>query len=106
MRSICDVRDLRLVQREDVAEPFAPQVAQRLAQLPALVADDVRPELPVRALTIALLADALRHVQHDGDRQDSRCVGASSTSGLRASGCTFVASITTILRRRSRIAAR
>lgn len=53
-----------------VAEPFASEVAERAAQRRGPAAHDVRPELAIGTRRIALVADLLRHVEHDRDRQD------------------------------------
>ena len=56
-------------QHEDVAEALA--LAGRAASAAAalLAADDVRAEVPVGPLAVALLADPLRQVEDDRDRQ-------------------------------------
>ena len=68
-RHRCPGDFLRAVQDEGVAEPLALQTAQGLPQALDVVADDVRPEVPVGPGDVAVLADPLRHVQDDRDRQ-------------------------------------
>ena len=51
----------------DVPEAFALEAFQGAAELAALVADDVRAEVPVRALPVALVAELLGEVEDDGD---------------------------------------
>src|SRR5262249_34252906 len=46
-------------EEEDVAEAFASEVAERLAELRVLVAHDARAEVAVGPPTVALLADLL-----------------------------------------------
>ena len=78
-----------------LAEALALQAAQRAAQLAAVALDDVAGHAgPVGAAGVALGADVLRHVEHDGDRQHVVLRGPAATSCLRASGCTLVASTT------------
>ena len=57
-----DAGDLQLAEFEDIAETFTAQVRQRLAQLTALIAHDMRPELPVRAVLIAVPAGPFGHI--------------------------------------------
>ncbi len=52
-----------------VAESFALEAAQRPAQLPRLLADDVGAEVAVGTRPVALVRDPLRHVEDDGHRQ-------------------------------------
>ena len=46
---------------------FKPRIDRRNCDL--LLADDVRPEVPVVPTTIPLLADGFRQVEDEGDRQ-------------------------------------
>ena len=52
-----------------MAEAFPLEPPQRPAQLRLLVADDVRAEVPVGSPAVALLAELLGQVEHDGHRQ-------------------------------------
>ena len=52
---------------ETVAEPLAAQSLHGSSQQPHVVAHHGRPEVTVRSLGVAVLADALREVEHDGD---------------------------------------
>ena len=69
-----------------MAEALPLQPASERSHLAPLLTNHMRAEVPVGSSTVALLAELLRQVEYDGHRQhvDSR---ASSTSGLRASGC-------------------
>ena len=60
---------LRRLQDEDVPEALVLEAAQRAPHLLRLLAHDVRPELPVGAAGVALVADALGQREHDRDRQ-------------------------------------
>jgi hypothetical protein len=68
--------DLRLgdvllgAQDVHLAEPLLAEVPEPAAQLVALAADHLRPEVAVRADGVALDAEALGHVEDDRDRQD------------------------------------
>src|SRR5437016_5979102 len=53
----------------DVAEPFPAQAAERLAKLAGLIPHDVRGKGAVGPGLIALVADALGHIDYDGDGQ-------------------------------------
>ena len=53
-----------------MTEAFALQSAQRAPQLLRLIAHDVRPEVAVRRVAVPLVAELLRQVEHDRDRQD------------------------------------
>jgi len=66
---------LRRVQREDVSEAFTLQPAQRSAQVPNVIADHVRPESAVGPPLIALIAEALRHIEDDRNRQAVKLAG-------------------------------
>ena len=57
------------LQHEDVAEAFPSEATERPPQLRLLLADDVGAEVAVVREPVALLADRLGQVQHDGDRQ-------------------------------------
>ena len=57
------------VQDGNAAEAFALQAAQRALEVAALTLDDLNAEIAVGALLVALEADALRHVEDDGDWQ-------------------------------------
>ena len=89
---------------EDVRETFPLQPPDRPPQLRPLLADDVRPKVPVVPATVPLLADLFRHVEDDGDRE-AVVLPSKLTSGLRASGWTLVASTTVRLPRASRFRA-
>ena len=56
-------------QDKDMAKTFTLEMAQRTAQLLALVAHDVRPKGALRTLAVALLTELLRQVEHDGHWQ-------------------------------------
>ncbi len=62
-------------QFEDVADAFAFQPAQGTAELLGLVADDMRPKLPVRAKHAAILAEALREIEDDGLGEEVELLG-------------------------------
>ncbi|GEM_PF-5104843 len=67
-----DLRRIDLLRRTedvDMPEALARQAADRAPKLPALLPNDVRAEIPVRALPITFLAELLRQVEHDGDGQ-------------------------------------
>ncbi len=67
-----DGRRLDLIGRvedENVREALALHAAQRPPQLRFLLADDVRPERPVRASAVAVFADPFRQIENEGDRQ-------------------------------------
>ena len=106
-RSIVDRLDLlgRVAGSKTWRKPSALEAAQRAPQLRALVADDVRAEVPVGPRPVALLADRSRQVEARSRPAGSGTARASSTSGLRASGCTLVASITVSRPRASRLPA-
>ena len=67
-----DLRGVDLLDRSQhvhAVEPLAPQTLQGFVQLGALLAHDVRAEAAVLPRAVALLADRLRHVEHDRDRE-------------------------------------
>jgi hypothetical protein len=57
------VHFLRAGEFEDVADAFSLQPAQGTAELLGLIANDVRPELPVRTKYVAILTHSLREVE-------------------------------------------
>ena len=90
-------------EHEDVPEPLALQAPQRPPQLLDLLADHVRPEVavgPRAGCAPGRPAPAGRSTIATGRQWYSR---ASATSGLRASGCTLVASTTVSLPAASRL---
>ncbi len=64
-----DAVDVLGLEHPDVAEALAPETLDRALEVQPLAAQDVRPELAVGPLPVALLADPLRDVEHDRDRQ-------------------------------------
>ena len=56
-------------------EPLAPEPAQRLPQRPHLAADDVRAERPVGPRRVPLVAELLRQVHDDRDREAVELAG-------------------------------
>src|SRR5688572_1793502 len=59
----------------DIAESLAPQILQTLTQLSRLVADDVRAEVTVRSIPVAVLAEPFRQVEHNGGGQRVMLLG-------------------------------
>ena len=55
---------------QDVDSPkaFTFELSKRIPQLPALLAHNMRTEIPFRAVSISLLAQFFREVKNDGDR--------------------------------------
>ena len=86
-------------------KPSRCRPAQRPAQLRALLADDVRAEVAVGPAAVPLLAEPLGQVRARSATGRQWYSRASSTSGLRASGCTLVASMTVSRPSASRLAA-
>ena len=86
-------------------KPSLLKVAQGLPQLAALIADDVIAEVAVRAPRIAVPTETFREVEHETQPVSSGIRGQAVIRGFRASGCTFVASITVNFPAPSRFAA-
>src|SRR5207247_11191226 len=61
---------LRRLENEDVPEALLLKIPLRALHLARLLADHVRTEVPLRPVTIALLAQPLGQVENDRDRQD------------------------------------
>ena len=80
------------------------ETPQRPSELRLLVADDVRAEVPVGSLAVALQAEFFRQVENNRHRQAVILPGQFH-QGLRASGWTLVASITVSRPRASRLPA-
>src|SRR5436309_2926013 len=53
-----------------MAELLSLEVAKGTPELLALLAYNVRAEVPVRAVTVPVVAESFRKVEHDGDGQD------------------------------------
>ena len=54
----------------NVTEAFAFEIADRTSQLLTLLANDVRAEVAIRALAIAILSEAIGQVEHERDGKD------------------------------------